>query len=222
MPLRPDVRTLDQSSQSRRLLIATTNPHKVAEFRALLATAPYTIVDPGELGLDLEVAEPGDTFAENAAIKALAWAGAAHLLALADDSGLEIDAFDGWPGIASARWIGPEVGYVERCQIILRRMAGLPAAQRTARYRCAIAVARREQVLIAVEGAVEGQIVAAPRGSGGFGYDPIFEPLGADLTFGEMGEMPGAAKQQISHRARAVAAALPALRALSAPARGSR
>ena len=195
-----------------RLLLATTNRHKLAEFRDLLASTPYTLVDPVALGLDLEVEETGTTFAVNAAIKALAWSEAAGMLALADDSGLEVDALDGWPGIASARWIGPEVGYPERCRIILERLAGVPDAQRTARYRCALAGARRGQVVIAVEGVVEGRIAHAIRGGGGFGYDPIFEVLETGKTFGEMS---AAAKHQISHRARAVAAALPALRQLA-------
>lgn len=195
-----------------RLLLATTNPHKIAEFRALLAGAPYTLVNPHALGLDLDVAEPGATFAENAAIKALAWAEAAQMLTLADDSGLEIDALGGWPGIASARWIGPDVPYSERNRMILERLAAEPVERRTARYRCAIAVADvvdgAARVLVAVEGLVEGRIASQARGGGGFGYDPIFEIPGDGRTFGELS---AAEKDAMSHRARAARAALAAM-----------
>jgi XTP/dITP diphosphohydrolase len=204
-----------------RLLLATTNPHKIAEFRALLAGAPYALVDPAVLGLDLDVSETGATFAENATIKALAWANAARLLTLADDSGLEIDALDGWPGLHSARWIGPDVPYSDRNRIILERMANVPLERRTARYRCAIAVAdvvasdagAEARIIVAVEGTVEGYIAQAPSGSGGFGYDPIFEVPAEGRTFGEMS---GAEKDQISHRARAARAAMAELRRIRA------
>lgn len=202
-----------------RLLLATTNPHKIAEFRGLLTGAPYTLVDPRELGLDLEVDETGATFAENAAIKALAWAAAARQLTLADDSGLEIDALGGWPGIASARWIGPEVPYSVRNQMILERLADVPLERRTARYRCAIAVAEPDvtldgaaRVIVAVQGVVEGRIAREARGSGGFGYDPIFEIPSDRRTFGEQS---AAEKDAISHRARAARAAMSALAQLN-------
>jgi XTP/dITP diphosphohydrolase len=195
-----------------RLLLATTNPHKLDEFRALLAQAPFTLIDPRPLGLDLDVAETGSTFAENAAIKALAWARASGMLALADDSGLEIDALGGEPGLYSARWAGADVPYDVRNRTLLARLEGMPPARRTARYRCAIAVADPERVRVVVEGVVEGRIADALRGTNGFGYDPIFEVPELGRTFGEM---PAAAKHRISHRARAAAAVLPALAALA-------
>lgn len=191
---------------SRRLLIASTNPHKIQEFREILAGLPYELVSPLDLGLSLMVEETGTTFAENAALKAIAWADASGLLALADDSGLEIDALAGAPGIYSARWAGDDVSYPERFDIILERLAGLPAKERTARYRAAIAVAEPAPVGLrgVVEGTLEGQIAFAPAGSGGFGYDPIFYVPEQQRT---VGQMTAEEKHCISHRARAAAEA---------------
>jgi XTP/dITP diphosphohydrolase len=195
-----------------RLLLATTNVHKLQEFAALLRGVPFTLVDPQQLHLELDVPETGATFAQNAALKARAWAQAGDILALADDSGLEIDALGGQPGLQSARWVGPEVSYPERCRMLLELLLDVPLAQRTARYRCALAVADPRGVRIAVEGTVEGRIALAARGSHGFGYDPIFEVPESGQTFGELD---AAEKHRISHRARAVAAALPELRRLA-------
>ncbi len=195
-----------------RLLLATTNPHKLDEFRALLAQAPFTLVDPRPLGLDLDVDETGITFAENAAIKALAWAQASNMLALADDSGLEIDALGGEPGIYSARWAGADVSYDVRNRALIARLEGVRLERRTARYRCAIAVADPMRVRALGEGVVEGRIAYSLRGTNGFGYDPIFEVPELGRTFGEM---PAEAKHRVSHRARAAAAILPALTALA-------
>ncbi len=201
------------ATSAPQLLLATTNPHKLDEFRALLADAPYTLIDPRDLGLELDVPETGSTFAENAAIKARAWSRASGHLALADDSGLEIDALGGQPGLHSARWAGPDVTYPVRNRILLERLAGVPASRRTARYRCAIAVADGNRVLVAVEGVVEGRIADAARGSGGFGYDPIFEVPELGRTFGELS---AEEKHHLSHRGRAAAAALRELRRLRA------
>ncbi len=203
----------DAPPYQRRLLLATTNPHKLDEFRALLASAPFALADPRTLGLlNLDVEETGSTFAENAAIKAQAWARASGMLALADDSGLEIDALGGEPGLYSARWAGAGVSYDVRNRLLVARLEGLPPERRTARYRCAIAVADPERVRILVEGVLEGRIANAPRGSGGFGYDPIFEVPESGRT---VGEMSAAEKHRISHRARAAAAALPELARLA-------
>jgi XTP/dITP diphosphohydrolase len=186
----------------RRLLIATTNPHKIQEFRDLLVGLPYALVSPDDLGLALEVEETGTTFAENATLKATAWADASGLLALADDSGLEIDALDGEPGIYSARWAGADVSYEERFRILLARLADVSGERRTARYRAAIAIAEPAPVGLRgmVEGTLEGQIAFAPAGRGGFGYDPIFYVPEQGRT---VGQMSGAEKHRISHRARA-------------------
>lgn len=194
------------TSPARRLLIATTNPHKIREFREILVGLPYELATPLDLGLSIEVEETGATFAENAALKATAWADAAHMLALADDSGLEIDALGGEPGIYSARWAGEDISYEERFRILLARLADVPAERRTARYRAAIAVAEPapDGLCGMVEGTLEGQIASAPAGSGGFGYDPIFYVPDQQRT---VGQMSAEEKHRISHRARAAEAA---------------
>jgi XTP/dITP diphosphohydrolase len=150
----------------RRLLLATTNPHKIEELRAILAGLPYELVSPNDIGLALQVEETGTTFAENAILKATAWADAADMLTLAEDSGLEIDALGGEPGIYSARWAGEDVSYEERFRILLRQLADVPAERRTARYHAAMAIARAAPVgvLGVFEGTLEGQIAFAPAG----------------------------------------------------------
>ncbi|HLZ22042.1 MAG TPA: RdgB/HAM1 family non-canonical purine NTP pyrophosphatase [Ktedonobacterales bacterium] len=199
---------------ARRIVVATTNPHKIEEFREILADLPIELVSPNTLNLRVEVAETGATFAENAVLKAIAYAEAAGLLALADDSGLEIDALGGEPGVYSARWAGEGVSYPERFRILEQRLAGVPDERRTARYRCAVALAEpAPRGLFAVtEGTVEGRISREARGTGGFGYDPIFYVPEERRTFGEMS---ADEKHRISHRARAVAAARPALARLA-------
>lgn len=193
-------------SAPRRLLIATTNPHKIQEFREILVGLPFALVSTDNLGLSLEVEETGTTFAENAVLKAIAWADYSGLLALADDSGLEIDALGGEPGIYSARWAGVNVSYEERFRIMLARLVGVPTERRTARYRAAIAVAAPAPggLCGVVEGTLEGQIAFAPAGSGGFGYDPIFYVPEQRRT---VGQMSAEEKHRISHRAHAAAEA---------------
>lgn len=205
----------------RRLLLATTNPHKIEELRAILAGLPYELVSPNDIGLALQVEETGTTFAENAILKATAWADAADMLTLAEDSGLEIDALGGEPGIYSARWAGEDVSYEERFRILLRQLADVPAERRTARYHAAMAIARAAPVgvLGVFEGTLEGQIAFAPAGSGGFGYDPIFYVPEQQRT---VGQMSAEGKHLISHRARAAAAARELLQQLAkAPADGT-
>lgn len=188
------------------LLLATSNPGKIAEFRAILRGIPFLIRTPDEIGLRIEVEETGSTFAENAALKACAYADAAGMLALADDSGMEIDALGGAPGVYSARWPAPGVSYPERFRLLEERLRDVPEAERTARFRCAIAVAAPAPrgLLGVVEGTLEGAVATTPRGSGGFGYDPIFLVPAAGRTVGEMAPEE---KHAISHRARAAAAA---------------
>jgi XTP/dITP diphosphohydrolase len=190
----------------RQLVIATGNPHKIEEFREILAGAPFELVSTAQLGVYIEVEETGATFAENAILKAVAYANATGLLVMADDSGLEIDALGGEPGVYSARWAGEGMSYPERFRILLERLAGVPEERRTARYRCVIALAEPAPVglLGQAEGTVEGRIAEAPHGSGGFGYDPIFFVPEFGRTFGEMSP---AEKHGISHRARAAAGA---------------
>ena len=191
-----------------RLLLATTNPHKIEELRELLRDAPCELVSPTDLHLHLDVPETGTSFTENAEIKARAWAQAAGMLALADDSGLEIDALHGEPGIYSARWGGPDMSYPERFRVLLARLDGVPPEGRSARYRCVVAIADPHGVRVLSEGVLHGRIADAPRGTGGFGYDPIFDVPELGRT---VAELPADEKNRISHRARAVAAALPGL-----------
>ncbi|HEX9037349.1 MAG TPA: RdgB/HAM1 family non-canonical purine NTP pyrophosphatase [Ktedonobacterales bacterium] len=199
---------------ARRLLIATTNPHKVEEFRGLLAGLPYELVSLTDLGIAADVEETGTTFAENAVIKAVAYAEMSGLPALADDSGLEVDALDGAPGLYSARWAGPEVTYAVRNRLIVERLAGLPDERRGARYLCAIAIAEPPPrgLFGVVEGRLEGRIADAPAGEGGFGYDPIFLVPEDGRT---VGQMSADEKSRISHRARAAWAARPLLERLA-------
>ena len=188
-----------------RLLLATNNPGKLAEFRILLEGCGWELVTPSELGIDLPQEEPGQTYEENARMKALFGARASGLVALADDSGLEIDALGGEPGPRSARFLGDKASYGERFAEILRRLQGLPWDQRGATFRCVIAVAvpESEEVWFA-QGEVPGVIAEEPRGEEGFGYDPIFRLPERSLT---MAELPPHQKNIISHRARAAAPA---------------
>ena len=190
----------------RPLLVATTNPGKQAEFRRLLAGLGADVVVPQDLSLDLEVDEPYETYAENAATKAIAYARASGLLSLADDSGIEVSALDWGPGVRSARWGGPD-----KAASLLEALAG--TADRAARMVCFLAVAVPGAADPTVElfgGVVDGVVADAPRGAGGFGYDPIFLlPSGVTTA-----ELPDADKDAISHRGRAVAAAIPRLREL--------
>ncbi len=195
-----------------RLLVATNNPGKIAELRGLLATSGWEIVTPADLGLDLDVEETGATYEENARAKALAGMRASGLVTLADDSGLEIEAMGGEPGIHSARFLGPDAAYPERFAEIQRRLAGLPRSQRNARFVAVIAIADpRTGHVHTVLGEVRGLIADEPRGSGGFGYDPIFWLPQHTAT---MAELPEHEKAIISHRARAAALAVQVLKEL--------
>jgi XTP/dITP diphosphohydrolase len=197
------------------VLLATSNPHKLQEFREILAELPCTLVSPDELGLRVELEETGATFEDNAILKAIAYAEAAGLPALADDSGLEIDALGGEPGVYSSRWAGVATPYPERFHILEARLADVPDERRTARYRAAIALAEPAPrgLYQVVSGSVEGRIAREPHGSGGFGYDPIFYVPELGGTFGEL---PASEKHRISHRARAAQAArAPLLRLLA-------
>jgi XTP/dITP diphosphohydrolase len=194
-----------------RLLIATQNPGKAREFRQLLAPlGPATaFYFPSDLGLQVEIAEDGDTYADNACQKALANARASGLLTLADDSGLEVDALDGAPGIHSARYTAGHDA--DRVAALLAHLRNVPWAQRTARFRCVIAIATPSEELHTVEGLCKGLIALKPAGQEGFGYDPVFYIPEHDCT---MAQLPQAEKNRISHRARAVEAAIPILRRL--------
>ena len=201
-------------AQRQRLVIATTSADKSREYRQLLADAPFTLTSLSDLGVTYDVPETGETFAENATLKARVYAEMTGLLTLADDSGLEVDALDGAPGVYSKRWAGDDATDAMRNRLLLERLAGLPDAQRGARYRCAIAIAAPEPrgLVGVVEGVFEGRIARAPVGQGGFGYDPIFFVPEQGRT---VGEMSAEEKHAISHRARAARAALPLLERLA-------
>src|SRR5579883_3279837 len=188
----------------RQLLLATTNLHKLEEYRAIFADVPFQLLSLRDIHLDMDVEETGTTFAENAELKALAYARASGLTALADDSGLEIDALGGAPGIYSARFAGRETPYAERFRLILARLQDVPVSQRTARFRCAIALAEPSGYTRVVEGTIEGLIAESPRGENGFGYDPIFLVPEYGKTTAEMAPEE---KHRISHRGRAAEAA---------------
>ena len=186
-----------------RLLLATNNAGQVAEYRQLLDGGGWQIVTPAEIGLKIDVDETGQTYAENATLKAVAYARASGLTSLADDSGLEVDALDGRPGVLSARYAGADRTDAERVEALLTELRDVADERRTARFRCVIAIAGRsaiangdEEVELA-EGAVEGRIVREPRGKSGFGYDPIFLLPERGLT---MAELPAGEKHRVSHR----------------------
>jgi XTP/dITP diphosphohydrolase len=192
-----------------RLLIASNNAGKLREFETLLAGLPLELVTPAGLGLDLDVQETGATFEENARIKAEAYCLASGLATLADDSGLEVDALGGAPGVFSARYAGGTD--VDRYRKLLAALAGVPAGRRTARFRCVIALAEPGGIIVTTGGAVEGMVGFGPRGEGGFGYDPVFLMPALGLT---MAELPATLKDRVSHRAHAALRIRPALRRL--------
>jgi XTP/dITP diphosphohydrolase len=188
----------------RSLLLATSNLHKLEEFRAIFSDIPLRLLSLSDLQLAIEVEETGTTFAENAEMKARSYAQVSNILTLADDSGLEIDALGGAPGVRSARYLGSETSYEERFNVILEQLKGFPVDQRTARFRCVIALAEPSATIHMVEGVVEGVIADRPRGTNGFGYDPIFYIPELGKTFAELAPE---YKNRISHRARAAQSA---------------
>ena len=197
------------SREAPRLLLATNNAGKSREFQALLSDSGWEAVTPASLELELEVSETGSTYEDNARLKATAFARASGLPALADDSGLEVDALGGEPGpLHHLRgWDGRDDS--ERISILLDSLRSVPAANRRCRYKAVVLVAFPDGSELVGEGACEGVIVDRSSGAGGFGYDPVFflPDFGrtmAELTFDE--------KNAISHRARAASQILPALR----------
>ena len=196
-----------------RLLIATGNPGKAAEFALLLEGSGWAPVTPADLGLaPVDIVETGRSYLENAVTKAVRHAEASGLPALGDDSGLEVDALEGRPGVLSARYGGSRApGAAERNALLLDELRGVPPGRRGARFRAVVALALPGGRMWVREGAVEGRIAEAPRGAAGFGYDPLFE-LPDGRTMAELGEE----KHDFSHRARAVRALFPLLQRLSA------
>jgi len=202
-----------------RLLLGSANPGKLRELRAILTGVPVVLLGLDDLrgrdglGDPPEVAETGQTFLDNALIKARAYAAWSGLAALADDSGLEVDAVGGAPGIRSARYAGPDATDQANLDKLLRELAGVPAERRGARFRCVAALADPGGEIWHADGVWEGRLLDAPKGSGGFGYDPIFVPVGWDRTSAEVDQ---ATKDAASHRGRAFRALRPAIAAWAA------
>lgn len=183
------------------LLVATGNAGKIRELSQLLADAPLLLLGLRDIPAVEDVPETGSTFAENAALKATGYALQSRHWALADDSGLEVDALDGRPGVLSARYGGADTPYSRKIEQLLAEIAAADGESRKARFVCSMAVSDPVGKVIAESiGVCEGSIELAPSGTSGFGYDPVFVPDGYDRTFGELDD---AIKQQISHRARA-------------------
>jgi len=188
------------------ILLATNNQHKVRELREILQAAPVSLVAPSDTGVSIEVEETGRTYAANARRKALAFARAGNMVALADDSGLEVAALGGAPGIYSARYAGEQASSADRIALLLRNLAGVPIEQRQARFVAVIAVASPDGPVLLSRGSVRGLIALEPCGSGGFGYDPVFFMPQFGCT---MAELADDVKNRVSHRARAVRRAVP-------------
>ena len=187
------------------LLLASQNKGKLAEMRLLLQGLPFHVISPAELGITEAPEETGSTFVENATLKAVHYSRAAERLAVADDSGISVDALDGRPGLLSARFGGEGASDDDRNALLLSKLKGLPPEKRGAHFTCAVAVARPNgsappEVLFQAEEKVHGLIAEAPRGPNGFGYDPIFffPPYGR--TFGEVAHEE---KDKVSHRGKA-------------------
>jgi len=186
-----------------KLLVATANEGKLREVEAALARLGIDVVGLSALSDATPVEETGATFLENAKRKAEVYSRRTDLPVLADDSGLEVDALEGRPGVLSARFGGPQLSDVARCKAVLKGLVDVPEEARTARFQCVLAVARGGRTLATFEGAVEGRILRELRGKNGFGYDPIFLHPESGRTFAEMTpEEKGA----VSHRGRALAA----------------
>jgi XTP/dITP diphosphohydrolase len=183
-----------------RLLLATRNSHKTREFAEILGDN-FEVRDlTGELELPV-VKETGATFAENAVLKAVETSKHFRELVVADDSGLEVDALQGAPGIYSARYAGEHATDAANVAKLLAELVECDPGPHSARFRCSLALAQGGEILETFDGVVEGTIVRAPRGRAGFGYDPVFQPQGFDQTFGELS---AAEKNRISHRAQAI------------------
>ena len=192
-----------------KIIFATENPGKMREIREILAVPGLTVLSMKEAGLSPEITEDGETFLENARIKVRAIGKTDGAVILADDSGIEIDAFGKGPGAYSARYLGEDTDYLYKNRFILDRLRDLHGPERSARYRCVIAALFPDGTEDHVSAAMEGEIAEAPAGSGGFGYDPIFyvpefDKTGAELTMDE--------KNAVSHRGKALRAMLGRIR----------
>lgn len=187
-----------------RLMVATRNRHKSDEIRAMVGDR-FEVVDANDIDGLPEIEETGTSFLENATLKAVGISRCVEGLVLSDDSGLEVDALAGRPGVWSSSFGGEEGNHARNNQRMLREMDGVAADRRSARFRCVMVIARGGELLADFSGAVEGRIITELRGEGGFGYDPLFVPDGFDRSFAELG---GEVKNQLSHRARALGQAV--------------
>lgn len=185
----------------KEAIIATHNPGKVKEFKEILEPRGYDVKSLAEIGFTVEIEETGHTFEENAILKAEAVAKAVNKMVIADDSGLSIDNLGGRPGVYSARYAGEQKDDQANIEKVLSELKGIEKEQRTARFRCALAVSIPGEETKTVEGHVEGYIAEEPRGEYGFGYDPIFIVKDKDKT---MAELTSDEKNKISHRADAL------------------
>ena len=185
---------------TNKLLLATNNRGKVTEYMILFEDLPLEIVIPGDIGITSEIEETGSTYEANARIKAIKLAKRSGIISLADDSGLEVDALFGAPGIISARYAGPGASDADRVNYLLNKLIGVPLDKRTARFICVIAVASPDGKVEICTGECSGLITFAPRGSAGFGYDPVFYFPQLEKT---MAELPMIVKNRISHRGKA-------------------
>jgi XTP/dITP diphosphohydrolase len=185
-----------------KAVLASSNAGKLRELAAILSPLGYELVTQSSLDIDTPP-ETGTTFAQNALLKARHAARLSGLPAIADDSGIEVDALDGRPGVYSARYAGEGATDLANLQKMLQELHGVPTDRRSARYQCVIAFARSadDPAPLIAHGSWEGRVLTAPRGTGGFGYDPIFQPIGLDVT---AAELPAAEKNARSHRAEAL------------------
>ena len=195
-----------------KLLIATHNRGKLIEYRELLAHLPYELLTLDDVGIREDIEETGATFAENARLKAIEYAQQSGILTLADDSGLEVDALGGEPGVRSKRYAGNGVSDADRNRFLLSKLREVPRGMRSARFRCVIVIASPRGETWHADGMCAGEISFEPRGTNGFGYDPLFYFPERGAT---MAELPTEEKNRVSHRARAAQGALKILQALS-------
>ena len=209
----------DRPGAPPRIVLATRSVHKLRELRELLALQHAELVSLDELGIDDDPVEDGETFETNARIKARFAARATGLPALADDSGIEVDALRGGPGVRTRRYAGERATDAQNNAKLLAALDGLPPERRGARYVCVLAFALfapggGAPTILTARGTCRGRIAAAPKGTGGFGYDPIFEPEPEPPGGRTLGEWSAADKNEISHRARAARRMAPKLAAL--------
>jgi XTP/dITP diphosphohydrolase len=200
---------MEELLMANAVLVATHNQGKIKEFKEMMQDLAFDWLGLTEAGISFDVEETGQTLEENAMLKGEGYSKETGLLTLADDSGLEVDALNGAPGVYTGRFGGPGLTPKERYELLLQKMVGVPWEERTARFRCVIVLFGPGRLIGQAVGTCEGYIATEPAGEGGFGYDPVFYLPDWNKT---MAQLPAGAKHQISHRGRAVAAIAPLLR----------